>query len=168
MIALPWLLRLLFPIVERARPQFRLRRALIGHLVRVGMAALNRNDYGAIARFLSRGVEIHYYPDAPAQRGPDLDPVYRGPQGYLEAVTSWKAPFGEIRMEVREFFDGGGDRIGGRVSGMSKGATSGVEAELRQFHVWQFDRGYLSRQWVLHTEGEMLACLAGSSGIAGS
>jgi hypothetical protein len=108
---------------------------------------------------LSPRVELHMYPDAPALRPVDAEPTYHGREGYVKASEVWKAGFGEFRWELRELVDPGGSRFGARIEMIGRGATSGLETRMTQFHIWQVERGLLRRQWAVSSEAAMLAML---------
>ena len=121
---------------------------------------MTRDGYEAISAFLSPEVELHMYPDAPEARPAGMEPLYRGLDGYRKSLEDWEAPFDENRWELREFVDGGGDRMGGRTELIGRGAGSGIETQMTQFMVWQVERGQIRRQWVFEGEAAMLALLA--------
>src|SRR5947209_116412 len=101
LLAAPWLMRVAFSLVRRARPGSRLRRFTFGHLLRVGIAANNRGDYDVLSAGLSREVELHVLPDAPEVRAVDMASSYHGREGYVRASEVWKAGFAEFRWELR-------------------------------------------------------------------
>jgi hypothetical protein len=98
-------------------------------------------------------------PDAPDTRPADMKPVYTGPDGYVNAIEVWKAPFSDFRWELREVFDPGESRIGARAEMVARGRASGLEIRQNQFHVWQFEHGLVRHQWVFATEDGMLTLL---------
>ena len=160
LMAAPWLLRLQWALLVGLRPGSQLRRALIGHVVRVGVAANNRGDYEALVAFMSSEIELHVYPDAPELRPLDAaDPIYHGREGYVNASKVLKAGLGNFRWEVRELVDPGGDRFGARTERVGRGSRSGVEVRDTEFEVWQVRHGLLRHQWTLSTEAAMLELL---------
>src|SRR5438128_2132909 len=84
LLAMPWLASALSSAAVRARPGSRPRRAL-GHVICAGMEANNRRDYEVVAALLGPDVELHLIPDAPEVRAADMEPVYFGREGYIEA-----------------------------------------------------------------------------------
>jgi hypothetical protein len=158
-LALPWLTRGLLSMTVRAPAGSRLRRAVLTHSLRTAVAATNRGDYTAISAFCASDFELYVWPDEPESRPAGADAVYYGPEGYLKALEIWIEPFSEHRWDLHEFVDPGGDRIGARAEMVGRGAGSGAEVRLAQFHVFQFERGLLRRQWALASEAAMLAVL---------
>lgn len=163
-LAAPWLLPLALSLCARARAGSPVRRALLGHVVRVGVDQVNRGDYGALSVGLSPEIEIHLLPDAPGGRPVDMEPSYRGREGYLKVPDMWKVGIEDVRFELRELLDPGGDRIAARVERVGRGARSGVEVRDTDFYVWQFERGMLRRQWVFASEEATCALLESGSG----
>jgi hypothetical protein len=158
LMAAPGLRRLAARTLRRP-PSSRLRRALITYIVQVGWAAVNRDDYEATSRFVHRDFEFHYQPEDRERASPDLEPVYRGPDGSVRAMRAWKEPFAEHRWEPREVFDSGGPRFGHRTEMVGRGLKSGVEVRQQEFHVFEVKDGALWRQWALATEDAMFRLL---------
>jgi hypothetical protein len=138
----------------------------MGYLVCVGVEANNRRDYEVVCSLLSSEVELHVIPDAPEARAADMEPVYLGREGYIQASELWKAAFENFRWELRQLVDAGGDRIAGRSDLVARGVSSGVDTRWSQYYVWQFERGLLRRQWALSTEAAMRALLEVPVGAA--
>ena len=159
LLALPWLGRLVVSAAVRAPAGSRLRRAVLTYAIRVGVAANNRRDYGAMSAFFAPDLELYMYPDDPESRGVDLDAVYYGPEGYVNTTEVFKAMFSDHRWDLRELIDPGGDRFGARAEQLGRGGGSGAEVRRTQFTVLQFERGLLRRQWVLGSEAAMVAVL---------
>jgi len=155
----PWLARAVLALAARARRGSRLRRVVFGHALRVGVSKSDRRDYESLYAFLSPDVELHLFPDAPDERPVDARPLYRGHDGYVEMSDAFQAEFEDFRWELRELFDPGGDRIGGRVERSGRGSHSGVAVRGTDFHIWQFERGLVRRQFAFRSESAMLAML---------
>jgi hypothetical protein len=166
-LAAPWLLRAAALAVVRARSGSLFRRALLGRLLRVAMALVNRGDYQVVLAGVSPEVEVNLLPDAPEARPGDAQPVYRGREDYVKLVEIWKADFENLRWELRELIDPGGDRIAARAERIGRGVRSGVEVRATDFFVWQFERGVLRRQWILDSEAAMVAMLKGTKRLGG-
>jgi ketosteroid isomerase-like protein len=164
-LAAPWLLGLGLSVSARARGGSLLRRALIVHAVRVGLAQATRGDYDALRLVVSPDVEVQVLPDAPDARPVGFEPLYRGRDGYERVLEMWRSDFDDMRYEVREVFDPGGYRLGGRVDRVGCGARSGIEVRATDFCVWEFEGGPLRRQWVLDSQAAMLVVL--ERGVAG-
>lgn len=165
LLAAPWLARACWPAIARAQPGSLLRRGL-GYLIRAGIEANNRGGYEAISRLMNLDIELHVFPDVVEQRA-DLEGLYHGPGGYVKASDTWKAGFAKsFRWEVNGWVDAGGDKIAARVEGVGRG-SSGVETRWSVFHVFQFERGLLRRQWALSTEEAMVAVLTGTRDYRG-
>lgn len=158
-LAAPWLVRFGFSIASRGRAGSRLRRATIVHGVALGLAAVNRDDYDAVAPNLCPDIELHMFPDAPEHRAIDFEAVARGRDAYLDTNKLWKREVTDNRWELREFIDPGGNRIAARVQLVALGSASGIPVEQSQYFVWEFERGRLRRQWVFATEAALLAKL---------
>ena len=158
-LAAPGLSRVLSSLAVRARAGSRARRVLLGRAICVGFAANNRGDYASLTALLSPDIELHVYPDAPEQRASDLEPIYWGLEGYVEAGQLLKAGFVDFRWEVRELLDPGGDRIGARVDQVGLSSLSSVELRMTEFHVWHIVDGLARRQWSLTSEAAMLGLL---------
>ena len=168
LLALPWLGRLVVSAAVRPPAGSRPRRAVITYSLRTAIAATNRGDYWAISAFCAPNLELCLWPDEPEARPAGLDPAHYGPEGYAKAVEIWTAAFSDHRWDLYEFVDPGGNRIGARAEMVGRGAGSGLEVRWTQFHVWQFDRGLLRRQWVFASEEAMLALLNGAQGLGRS
>jgi hypothetical protein len=158
-LAAPWLLRPVLALATWASPGSRMRRALLGYLLRRGIAANNRGDYEVLAAGLSPDVELHLYPDAPEGRPAGSEPVYHGREGYVVGSAELRTDLADFGWDLRELVDPGGDRIAARVEMRGRGAASGIQTRMTQFHVWQFEHGLLRRQWALNSEAAMLARL---------
>jgi hypothetical protein len=131
---------------------------MITRVLLVGLAANNRGDYESMSSFLHPDVELHM-PDDPGRVGLDMELVYRGPDGYVRANREWKESFGEHRWELREIFDCGGSRFGGRTEMVGRGLGSGAEVHRSDFYVWEVEDGALRRQWSVPSENAMLRLL---------
>jgi hypothetical protein len=159
LMAAPGLRRLLVPLVLRRPLGSPLRRVLITRNLRVVIAAINRSDYESMSSFLHPDVELHMVPDDPA-RATGLDPVYRGAAGYIRSLDEWKEAFGAHRYELREIFDPGGARVGGRMEEVARGLGSGVEVRQPSFYVWEVGDAALRRQWIFWTADAMFQLLS--------
>jgi hypothetical protein len=158
LMAMPWLRRVLTAFVLRRPPGSPLRRKLVARNLLVVIAAINRGDYESMSSLLHPDVELYMLPDNP-ERAPGLDPVYRDPAGYVRALDDWKVAFGAHRFELREIFDPGSTRFGGRMEEVARGLESGVEVRQPSFYVWEAEAAALRRQWILHTPDAMLRLL---------
>jgi hypothetical protein len=158
LMAAPWLRRVLTGFVLRRPPRSRLRRSLLTRNMRVVIAAINRGDYASMSSLLHRDVELHMQPDN-RERAPGLDPVYRDRAGYVRALDDWKEAFGAHRFELREIFDPGQTRFGGRMEEIARGLESGVEVRQPSFYVWEIEDAALRRQWILRTPDAMFQLL---------
>jgi SnoaL-like domain len=159
LMAAPRLQRLLVAQARRRPPGSRLRRAVITRGLQVGLAAANRGDYESASSSLHRDYELHMRPDDRDRAG-DLEPLYRGPDGYVRAARAWKESFAEHRWEPREIFDPGGPRFGVRTEMVGRGLESGVEVRQEEFLVWEVQDGMIRRLWALATEDAMFRLLS--------
>ncbi len=158
LMAAPWLRRVLTGFVLRRPPGSPLRRSLLTRNMRIVIAAINRGDYGSMSSLLHPDVELHMQPDN-RERAPGLDPVYRNRTGYVRALDDWKEAFGAHRFELREIFDPGQTRFGGRMEEIARGLGSGVEVRQPSFYVWEIEGAALRRQWILRTPEAMFQLL---------
>jgi hypothetical protein len=159
LMAAPWLRRLVTALVLRRPPGSALRQALVGRNFLVAIAAINRGDYESMSSLLHPDVELYMLPDNPA-RATGLDPVYRDPAGYIRALDEWKEAFDAHRFELREIFDPGSNRFGGRMEEFARGLESGVEVGQPSFYVWEAENAALRRQWILWSKDTMLELLS--------
>ena len=134
-----------------------LRRTLVTRILQVGIAANNRGDYEAMSSSFHPEVELHIPPGE--RTGPDMEPVYRGRDGYIRALRAWKESFGEDRWELREIFDSGRSRFGSRGEHVARGLGSGAEVRLQEFWVLELEDGLLRRQWLATDQDAMLRLL---------
>jgi hypothetical protein len=164
LMAAPWLRRLVTALVLRRPPGSALRRALVTHNFLVAIAAINRGDYESMSSLLQPDVELYMLPDNPV-RATGLYPIYRDPSGYVRALDERKEAFGSHRFELREIFDPGSNRFGGRIEEFARGLESGVEVGQPSFYVWEAENALLRRQWILWSKDTMLELLSGGPPI---
>jgi hypothetical protein len=88
---------------------------------------------------------------------------YFGPEAWSHTPTIWTADFENVRWELRELVDAGGDRIAARAERIGRGAQSGIEVRDTDFYVYQFERGLVRHHWVLRSEEAMLELLHATS-----
>jgi hypothetical protein len=154
LMAAPWLRRLVTALVFRRPTGSALRRALVTRTLLVATAAINRGDYESMSSLLHPDVELYMLPDNPA-RATGLNPVYRDPAGYVRALDEWREAFRAHRFELREIFDPGSNRFGGRIEEFARGLESGVEVGQPSFYVWEVENAVLRRQWILWSKDTM-------------
>ncbi len=156
LLAAPWLGAAIARAVVRGPPGSALRRRLLTRATLVGIAANNRKDYRAMTVLMHPEVELHMLVDDPTRMGTDLDPVYRGRDGYVRALDRWKEPFAEFRWEVHELLDPGYRRVAARAEMVAVGRVSGIEIRQQSWNLWELEHGLVRRQWALATEEALL------------
>ena len=108
------------------------------------------NRSGGVFRleYVDPGIEVEFV-------GGIFDGSYRGRAGLLKALESFWGPFEETRIEVEDCFPTGDDVVV-TVRYYGRGKTSGVETDLRGWHVWTLRDRKVVRWRVLGTRREAL------------
>jgi ketosteroid isomerase-like protein len=83
------------------------------------------------------------------------DGIYRGHAGISEVLESFWDYFADHRIDVEELVPAGQDVVV-TVHYYGRGKTSGVEVDMRHWHVWTLRDGKLVRWKVLNTRREAL------------
>src|SRR5262245_14211603 len=94
-------------------------------LVRRAALAFADGDMEEAARILDPEVELH-----PPAEDPDVEPVYRGPDGFGTWLQTWLEAWEEFEFRIEEVLDAG-DRVVVIYSQRGRGKASGVEIENR-------------------------------------
>ena len=129
----------------RLPPGSRLRQALLWRGVRLGLEAFNRRDHDAALAVAAYTPDFEYQPPRELVEAGFVEPLYCGPAGYQESVSTWSDVFGpDLRVEPRELIDLG-DRIVllGDISGSGK--ASGVPVAEEFATVWVLKHGKVVR-----------------------
>jgi len=93
-----------FRLMSRFPPRSRLRQAVLGRAVRLGLEAYNRRDLDAVA--IGFRPELEYYPYREFVEAGLAEPCYRGPTGYREYILGTNDVWGgDVRIEPRELID---------------------------------------------------------------
>ena len=155
-MAAPPLGRVLLSRVTRLPAGTRLRRWVLTRFVCDGLAANNRSDYNALRSLLHPELELRVSADDPGGLGVDLQPLYTGPDGYVEASEVWKSSFSDFHWDIREVLDPGGKRFAALTQMVGRGAGSGVEVSMPLYNLWEIEDGMLRRQWTFGGEDALL------------
>ena len=142
-VRFPSLFRPLAGFLARLPPRSRLRRSLIARRAGGAYAAANRRDLDAILFGIDPG-RWEYRP-SPDLFPPDMDSVFRGPDGYRKMWQYWFDAFEDFRWEPREILDLG-DKALITVEQGGHGSGSGVALSEPIFQLFTFERGLVVRQ----------------------
>jgi ketosteroid isomerase-like protein len=138
MLRVPWLYRAVGRLALRRPASSRLRQAVIWRSVSQGLGAVNRRDLSAVLPKYNPNVEIRVV--AEFQELGDIEPVYRGREGYLQFYREWLSAWGDgFRFEPRELIDLGDGRLVALAEIKVRGHKSGVELGQRIAFVWTID-----------------------------
>ena len=127
----------------RLPPGFPGRRRTLGRAVALVYAAANRRDFEVVLLGLDP-VDYEYRP-APGLTPPDLDPVFRGHDGYLRLWRYWLEAFEDIQWEPGEIIDFG-ERFVVTAQQRGSGSGSGVAVSEPVFQVFTLRDGLVLRQ----------------------
>jgi ketosteroid isomerase-like protein len=141
-VRFPALYRLVSRSTTRLPQRSRLRGALIDRTFRLAYAATSRGDFDAVMFGLAADFE---YRPSRGLMPPDLEPVYRGHEGYLKLWSYWRDAFGDIHWDPEEVLDMGDVfLITARQSG--SGSGSGVAVSHKVFQLFTLRDGLVLRQ----------------------
>jgi ketosteroid isomerase-like protein len=138
----PALYRVLAASLMRLSPRSRLRRLMLARRVRQAYAAANRRDFDAVLGGWDPASEYHPSSDL---MPPDLEPVFRGRDGYLQLWRYWLDAFEDIRWDPEEILDFG-DNVLVATQQRGRGSGSGVSVSEPVFQLFKFRRGLVVRQ----------------------
>jgi ketosteroid isomerase-like protein len=124
-------------------PRSRLRRLMLARAVGRAYAAGNRRDFDRLLLGIDPG-RYEYHP-ADDLMPPDLEPVFHGPDGYLQLWRYWLDAFGDIRWDPEEILDLG-DKLLVTTQQRGHGSGSGVAVSHPVFQLFKFRRGLVVRQ----------------------
>jgi ketosteroid isomerase-like protein len=113
---------------------------------RRAFAAFNRRDWEVNA--------LSHAPDCALRSGeftrflPDAREVYRGPEGYLEAMELWIGAWANLRMDTEdiEIHDAGGGKMVAIIPFVGAGELSGARLDERLAAIHEFRQGQLISQ----------------------
>jgi hypothetical protein len=141
-VRFPSLYRLLAPVLMRLPLGCRLRRLLVTRLILRAYAAGNRRDFEVI--LVGNHPEHEYRPSRDLMP-PDLQPVFRGEEGYLQLWRYWQDAFEDIRWDPEEILDFG-ERILVRTHQSGHGSGSGLAVSEPVYQLFTLRRGLVFRQ----------------------
>jgi ketosteroid isomerase-like protein len=151
-LLLPVLYRLIADRVTRLPPGSRLRRLILTHAFRRGLAAVNRRDFDVL--FLTLDPAIEYQPAAD-QRPPGMDAVRHGHDGYEGAWRQMIDAFEDFRAEPVEILDVG-DQLLATIQYTGHGTGSGVPVNILFFQLFRLRRGLVVWQQDFSDRSEAL------------
>jgi ketosteroid isomerase-like protein len=139
MLRFPRLFRAVGRLSLRLPAGSRLRRAVIWRSIGQALDAVNRRDFDAVLPKYNPHVEIQV-PPAFLGLG-DLEPVYRGREGYLQFYRDWLPAWGDsFRFKPRNLIDLGDGRVVALVEIDMRGQGSGIGFEQRVAFLWTLDQ----------------------------
>jgi hypothetical protein len=141
-VRFPGLYRLIAPLLMLLPLGSHARRLLVARLIRRAYAAGNRRDFEVI---LVGNHREHEYRPSRDLMPPDLEPVFRGEQGYLKLWRYWQEAFEDIRWDPEEILDFG-ERILVRTHQSGHGSGSGLAVSEPVFQLFTLKRGLVFRQ----------------------
>jgi ketosteroid isomerase-like protein len=144
MLRFPRLFRAVGRLTLRLPARSRLRQTLISRSILQALDAVNRRDFDAVLPKYHPEVEIEV---SPAILGlGDIEPVYRGREGYQQFYRDWLPAWGDgFRFKPQELIDLGDSRLVALVKADFRGQGSGVEL-----------KGHVSFLWTLDQEGRVI------------
>jgi ketosteroid isomerase-like protein len=120
------------------------------------VTAWNRGDHDAARDFFDPDVEVE------AALGADIDGKYFGHAGLAELMRFWGA-FGSFRSDIEKCISAG-DVVVMLFRHRGTGKRSGIDVELRNWHVFTVRNGKIVRHGHFSTEAQALEA-AGPSGL---
>ena len=115
--------------------------------------AFGRRDIDAMLEYVDPEIEVLEPPEIP-DRG-----VFKGHDGYREALEHWAGQFDDFRVEVVELIDAG-DRFVWAGRQTARGKDSGVEVELLVYNV-SFMRDDKTYRWEMYLTRDQALAAAG-------
>jgi ketosteroid isomerase-like protein len=132
-------------LIGRLPPRSRLRQAALWRGVRLGVEAFNRRDHDAALAAAAYAPDFEYHPPRELVEAGFVEPLYRGPEGYHESISTWSDIFGaDLRVEPVELIDLG-DRIVLLADAAASGNASGVPVAEKLATVWVLKAGQVIR-----------------------
>jgi SnoaL-like protein len=138
----PGLYRLIARGITLLPPRSRLRGAVVTRTTRLAYAATSRRDFAVVLPGLA--TDFEYRPSKDLMP-PDLEPVFRGHEGYLDLWRYWLDAFGDIHWEPEEMLDFGHALLV-TTQQMGSGSGSGVAVSERVFQLFTLHNGLVIRQ----------------------
>jgi ketosteroid isomerase-like protein len=139
MLRLPRLFRAVGRLMLRLPVTSRLRQTLISRSISQALDAVNRRDFDAVLPKYNPAVEIHVPPSFLGVG--DMEPVYRGREGYLQFYRDWLPAWGDsFRFEPREVIDLGNNQLVAFAEINFRGQGSGIGFEQKLAFVWTLDQ----------------------------
>jgi hypothetical protein len=104
------------------------RRAFLRGLVLEVIDAVNRGDVRAYLSMMDPGLEIRIARlEEGGVWGGDFDELYRGREGMRRLMEQWLEPWDELRLDLHEIIDEGGDGFVALGEWVGRGRGSGAE-----------------------------------------
>jgi ketosteroid isomerase-like protein len=141
-VRVPAAYRLIARSATRLPQRSRLRRAMIDRAFRLAYASTSRGDFDVVLYGFADDFE---YRPSSGLMPPDLEPVFRGRDGYLKLWGYWRDAFGDIRWDPEEVLDFGNVFL---VTAQQKGSGSGSGVAVAQkvFQLFTLRDGLVLRQ----------------------
>jgi ketosteroid isomerase-like protein len=86
---------------------------------------------------------------------PDIEGVYRGPEGYRRFLESWWSEFDDPHIEVHDLIESG-DQVLASLTIRGRGKRSGAETRWDIWHVWTLRDGKVIGHQAFTSRGEAL------------
>jgi hypothetical protein len=135
--------RRLNAFLQRVRPGSRARRLVLARAITRAYAAANRHDFELILAL--NDPQRYEYRPSPDLLPPDMEAVYRGPDGYRRFWKLWLDAFEDIRWDPEEILDFG-DRLLVTTRQSGRGSASGVVVSEPVFQLFTLRRGLVISQ----------------------
>jgi ketosteroid isomerase-like protein len=155
-VRFPGLVPVLTKGLLRLPPRSRLRRSLVGRRIGQTYAAANRRDFDVVLA----GMDPRTYEYRPSRDllPPDLEPVFRGHDGYRQLWRYWLDAFEDIRWDPEEVLDFG-DKLLVTTEQKGHGSGSGVGVSKPVFQLFTLRDGWVVRQEDFLDRTEALAAV---------
>jgi SnoaL-like domain len=141
-VRFPALYRVLADAFMRLPRRSRFRRLMLPGFMTRAYAAANRRDFDVV--LLGWDPESEYRPSTDLMP-PDVEPVFRGHDGYLRLWRYWLDAFDDIRWDPEEMLDLGGQLLV-TTQQRGQGSGSGVSVAEPVFQLFTLRRGLVVRQ----------------------
>lgn len=130
-------------LLSRLPPSSRLRQAALWRTSRLGIEALNRQDFKAA--LLNYHAEVEFRPPRQLAGAGIAEPSYRGHAGYMRFMSDWLSAWGTFRFEPQELIDLG-DRVVVLAKLAARGGGSGAAVDQSFAGVYDSKDGRIIRQ----------------------
>jgi ketosteroid isomerase-like protein len=131
-------------LIGRLAPSSRLRQAVLGRAVRLGLEAFNRGDQDAT--LLGCPPDCEFHPPRELVEAGLIEACYRGPAGYREYASNWSEVWdADLRVAPAELIDLG-DRLAILADLPARAQASGVPLTPKWADVSTLEDGRAIRQ----------------------